>query len=71
MEYPQPWTPKAGTSETEEDREARLTRQMEERAAAIRKWEMWQAIRRYFLVLLIAFLGGMIGAAFTLVVLHH
>ena len=34
-----------------------------------RRWEIWQSVRRYLLVLLLTGLGSMIGSAITLYVL--
>lgn len=61
-----PWTPKAGEDNSEE-----IARRLAEREAVARRWEAWQSLRRYLLVMLLAFLGGMFGSLTTIVILHH
>lgn len=61
----QPWTPRAGTDQPPP--QPRLS--PEEYMRQHRRWEIWQSVRRYLLVLLLTGLGSMIGSAITLYVL--
>ena len=61
----QPWTPRAGIDQPPPP--PRLT--PEEYMRQYRRWEIWQSVRRYLLVLLLTGLGSMIGSAITLYVL--
>lgn len=56
-----PWTPKAGDDAISADIAAMMASDAEERARIYARWERWQTIRRYLLVLLLALVGGMIG----------
>lgn len=53
-----PWQPRPGTMPD--------MAQMGEIAEANVRWERWQTIRRYLLVLLLTGLGSMIGSAITI-----
>lgn len=60
----QPWVPKPGVDRP--DIAAMMAEDAEERAAIYARWERWQTIRRYLLVLLLTGLGSMIGSAITI-----
>lgn len=64
-----PWQPKAG-SPFVGPVDPMAAASMAEYEAQLRRWERWQSIRRYLLVMLLATLGGMIGgmaSALTLI----
>ncbi len=66
-----PWTPKPGTDPDYAAIEAEKARQQAVYERRLRRWERWQSIRRYLLVLLLTGLGSMIGAAITILAFAH
>lgn len=66
-----PWQPKPGTSSPPQYQMFESREEAEEHLAALRRWETWQSIRRYLLVLLLTGLGSMIGSAITLLTFIH
>lgn len=62
-----PWTPKPG--ETPPPAPQITLEQLGERLDGQRRWERRETIRRALLMLLMSFVGGMIGSAFTIYLL--
>lgn len=56
-----PWTPAPGDDSVQADIARMMEEDAEARAEAVERWERWQTVRRYLLVLLLALVGGMIG----------
>ncbi len=65
----QPWEPQPGEPQDHSAWEAERAAEREAMIRAHRRWETWQSIRRYLLVLLLTGLGSMIGSAITLFIL--